>query len=640
MLEVSHIDSRTREFLSRFSFPTRLLDSEAVDRLYRQGREAVDEGRLVEAEILFRQSVEGATTLEDSQRATRARLELAPVLVETRAPIACANVLHELEGADLTPSERAKWHLLMGHLLRGFSRYRLADSHFRHAERTSGELQDDRFAGYALVERGSLRSVVGSTREATGCFEKGLSILSRASRRVASIVGSINLAANLIHAGETDRAVRELERASSLQGENPSPRFSGLVDLHLAEIAILESEADLARELSLQVERSIARSGIEVLGLHTFVLRTILDREADPQVVVDDLGATARRLRNQGLYQESGMFSSLAAVLGERHGLPGTAHRVHAREVLGNADAAEEFDVHHGRLYDAVDRRRRRARSFEEMNGAVRGIEGREIEDLRDDGTVLLLSRQERVARRLRAAVPAERPVTILRDWPRLRALASTASVAVVVEPSLTGAVVRRRISDLKRAFPFLPLVVVTEREAENVRHLTELEVDEIVWLSRPGTIATAIPRAISGSLLRRLARTFASCEGLDPILRRALARLCVATRPVTGVAELADAVGRHRTTLARAWKREAEGIPWRLQDVVAWILLLRAVGQKSPDRSWNQVAHDLGVHVQTLRGYAERLRGKGLAEIDAEGSGPVVTGFLDEIVDPLTGRG
>lgn len=629
----SEIDPRTRAFLASLRLPGGPRDVHSIDRAFREGREAVRRGLYTQAEISFRQASSLARGRGDEVRAARAELQLARVLVEKRVPIAAAETLNALADAPLSGAERATWHVVLGHLLRGFSRHELADAHFRQATRAREEIQDARLAGYALVERAALRSIVGETGEAIRYYEQGISILRYEGSPVSVSIGLTNLGANLVHHGDTDRAIRHLEDASALQGPDASPSITAPLDLHLAEIAILEGEIDTARALTRQAGSVLERSGLHGIRLHIEVLWTILDEEREPGRVLADLGGRAERLRTSGLYEESAMFHSLAAIHGERHDMPNATHLKRSREILG-VGAAEAYDVHHRRLFEAVGRRRRRGvlrppgPPFREEEGEPAPV---------GEDRILLFSRDARTTARLESTLPPDHAVTVVRSPGRLRVLAPGAGCVVVVEPSLAGSVARQRLADLKRRSPFLPLVVVTERDAENVRHLVELEVDAVVWLSAPGTIGDAVRRARGGTLLRWAARAFASMEGLDATLRGALVHLCGSAEPVRGVGDLADAVERHRTTLSRSWKREVgEVVEWRLQDVVAWVVLLRAMGRKSPDQGWAGVAHDLGVHVQTLRGYAERLVGLGLSDLDAAGQRTAALRFVEQVVEPL----
>jgi hypothetical protein len=73
-----------------------------------------------------------------------------------------------------------------------------------------------------------------------------------------------------------------------------------------------------------------------------------------------------------------------------------------------------------------------------------------------------------------------------------------------------------------------------------------------------------------------------------------------------------------------------------RLQDFLHWLLLLRAAGAKTPDRSWAEVAEDLGVHPQTLSRLSRHLAGAPLSEVAAGGQAAIAERFKATVLDPL----
>jgi len=116
----------------------------------------------------------------------------------------------------------------------------------------------------------------------------------------------------------------------------------------------------------------------------------------------------------------------------------------------------------------------------------------------------------------------------------------------------------------------------------------------------------------------------FSEAKHLLTTLREALAYACRSERPVHSINELAAAVNRNRRSLWHQWTQAVgSSPPLRLQDFLHWILLLRALGRKSPERTWAAVAEDLGLHAHTLWRYAKDLTGRTL---------PALTGAEEEI--------
>lgn len=101
-------------------------------------------------------------------------------------------------------------------------------------------------------------------------------------------------------------------------------------------------------------------------------------------------------------------------------------------------------------------------------------------------------------------------------------------------------------------------------------------------------------------------------------------------------VAELAAAVGCDRRTLWQQWSQVVgPSSEFRLQDFLHWLALLRAVGLKRPERSWDRVADAVGVHPHTLGRWARRYTGGTLRELAGTGPQAAIT-TLHERWTPL----
>jgi hypothetical protein len=231
-----------------------------------------------------------------------------------------------------------------------------------------------------------------------------------------------------------------------------------------------------------------------------------------------------------------------------------------------------------------------------------------------------LYSTDERYVGRLRAALPPEHEVAWVNDWKEMAGNGSAYPCSVVHIEWLPGDPVVAGLGAFRARYPEHRIVLVTPWEAENARHLKHVAVDEIVWLREIAQqLAPAVKRvcAARSNPVRCLARPFAEAGHLPVALRAALAYACENDRPVCSVQRLATVVGVDRRTLWSQWNRVAGKSPGaRLQDVIHWILLLRAVGHKTPDRSWAEVAAEIGVHPHTLGRFARRYTGRTLPEL------------------------
>ncbi len=109
-------------------------------------------------------------------------------------------------------------------------------------------------------------------------------------------------------------------------------------------------------------------------------------------------------------------------------------------------------------------------------------------------------------------------------------------------------------------------------------------------------------------------------CASLSPRLRDALLQACAAPRPFRSVARLAAAAGCDRRTLWRDWRHAmGDSHPLRLEDVLHWLLLARAMEMKAPGRSWGDLAAAVAVHPQTLSRFARQFTRRSLRGVSAD---------------------
>jgi hypothetical protein len=223
-------------------------------------------------------------------------------------------------------------------------------------------------------------------------------------------------------------------------------------------------------------------------------------------------------------------------------------------------------------------------------------------------------------------------------DWPAFERLAAAARCSVVVVPWLNGDGQLGRLADLRRRLPLQPLVVITAKDADNVRLLGGLLIEEVLWLDEiPRRLAAAVASASQTDRLTRMADALGTAPHLPVLLRRALHHALVADPPLHTVAALAAAVGRDRRSLWRYWHEAFhDEPPLRLQDLLDWLLLLRAATLKTPGRNWAGVAAELQIHEHTISRLAGRLAGLSLRELAAGGQGPVADLFAARVYAPI----
>lgn len=241
---------------------------------------------------------------------------------------------------------------------------------------------------------------------------------------------------------------------------------------------------------------------------------------------------------------------------------------------------------------------------------------------------------------RLKAALPEEQPVVLTQEWTQIESTAPLSRCSVVMIEWLRKSDAFPQLSAFKHRHPQHPVVLVTRWDPDNARRLKDVRVEEVVWNREiEEDLASAVHRVCSHdpNYLRCLADPLEQAEHLPATLRTALAYACRSDVPVRSVKQLAAAVGSNRRTLWYQWCKATGGASeLRLQDFLHWTLLLRALGRKTPDRTWAAVADDVGVHAHTLWRFARQLAGRTLPELAGEGVPQVVQLFRGRVLELL----
>lgn len=244
---------------------------------------------------------------------------------------------------------------------------------------------------------------------------------------------------------------------------------------------------------------------------------------------------------------------------------------------------------------------------------------------------VAIYASERQHASRLRASLPPEQPAAIAEDWSQFERMAPKSSCSVIGIDWLHTSPAFPKLAAFKSRYPRHPVVLVTRWDPENARHLTAVRAEEVVW-SRDveRELPTAVRRVCRSAPnpVHCLAVALEEAEHLPATLRKALAHVCRSERPIYSVQALAAAMGFNRRMLSEQWTKAAgSSASLRLQDFLHWLLLLRAIGRKVPERSWESVANDLNVHPHTLGRWAKRLAGRTLRELSTVGT--VVVGTI-----------
>lgn len=226
-------------------------------------------------------------------------------------------------------------------------------------------------------------------------------------------------------------------------------------------------------------------------------------------------------------------------------------------------------------------------------------------------------------------------------DWRVFERAAARVECAIAVMRWLERDAAFERLCTWRAVSRACPVLLVTTKDADNLRALRHLEVEELLWIDDAGEqFAAAVARAREHGFLRRTAGCIDRAEHLSPVLRAALAHAFRAQRPPRTVEELGRILDRNRRTLWYHWNEAVNpdaGV--RLIDVLQWLLVLHAANRRAAGWKWTRVADDLGVCQQTLWSTARRLLGVDRRQLSELGPGWVQERFAREVLPVLLGE-
>lgn len=225
-------------------------------------------------------------------------------------------------------------------------------------------------------------------------------------------------------------------------------------------------------------------------------------------------------------------------------------------------------------------------------------------------------------------------------DWCTWEQTAPRAACSIVCIGWLASSPDFPRLRDFKSRHPHHPVVLVTRWDPENARCIKDLPVEEVVWFGEVNlNLEDAVRRACAREFnyVRCMAVPFEEAKQLPAALCTALAHACRSPHPVGTVNRLAAATGTDRRILAAQWRQVfGANPPLSLKGFLRWILLLRAVGRKTPSEKWSAVAAWIGVSHQTLWRMAQEFTESTLPQLVARGPADLATTFRTQVLDLL----
>lgn len=192
-------------------------------------------------------------------------------------------------------------------------------------------------------------------------------------------------------------------------------------------------------------------------------------------------------------------------------------------------------------------------------------------------------------------------------------------------------------LRDLGMRRPWVPVILVTDRDTDAARLLSNVRVSALVWLDDLETqLRHRIRAARATTELSHVAERIQS-SSLTPALRSALVygfRMAEG-KPVRSVKQLAAAVRGSPTTLSHEFRAQVGG-ELKLSGLLSGLATLKAQQLRRSGSSWRNVAASLGCDRRTLTRRSHRWPGCTLGELERWPPEQLLAAFAAKYVQPL----
>ena len=226
-------------------------------------------------------------------------------------------------------------------------------------------------------------------------------------------------------------------------------------------------------------------------------------------------------------------------------------------------------------------------------------------------------------------------------NWALFTTAVGGCACGVVIVDWLAGNLAVERLEALRVQYPHKPVVLVTRKDADNVRLSHRVRIDELVWTEElEESLPDALERMLKTHSFKEIVGALEVADALPRRLREALAHLFRSPNVIVTIAALGAAVGCDRRTLWRLWSGSMGSSELRLQDIIDWNLLLRAIFLRAQASSWVGIAEQLGVHEHTLSRMSKRLTGLDLRGLGTLPPESVLEIFYNRVLTVITGAG
>ncbi|WP_428273604.1 hypothetical protein [Candidatus Palauibacter sp.] len=196
-------------------------------------------------------------------------------------------------------------------------------------------------------------------------------------------------------------------------------------------------------------------------------------------------------------------------------------------------------------------------------------------------------------------------------------------------------------LREIERKLPWVPVILVADREIAIAPVLSRVKVADLVWFEDVGReLAPRIEAARGVSALLQLSEKIRR-SGAPPALRAAIVHSLRQARntPVRNVKELAAAVGCSPVTLFQQFGARASGRT-TFSRFLGALAIMRAQQLRALGISWKRVAEQVGLSRGTLARRSNRWPGCTLSELDRIAPDQLLAAFASEHVAPLLDEG
>ncbi|MCY3700192.1 MAG: hypothetical protein OXH46_11300 [Gemmatimonadetes bacterium] len=195
-------------------------------------------------------------------------------------------------------------------------------------------------------------------------------------------------------------------------------------------------------------------------------------------------------------------------------------------------------------------------------------------------------------------------------------------------------------LTRLERELPWVPVILVTDRDAKAAKLLASTRCSALVWFDDPAArlrsrIETACETTALAHLAERIRRS-----ALPPALRRALVHSLrrAGSAPVSSVGGLAAAMRSSPVTLSHEFTARVDGGATLCRFLSA-LVILRAHQLRLSGSSWTNAGGRLGFPRRTLNRKAHTWPGRSLADLERITPDRLLSAFVEEYVRPLLGQ-